>query len=558
MKFIKKRIEFLNEAKIKDLILPIQAKEVASKWGEEYLDYEEIDPTENIKQGKWKLSEEDKNLVLGAFLGSNSDSIKMEDIFNYYGSLPDQLVKVLKDSIDPINKESKIIFENYDPKKPSLEQIYYSIYDGNYFKKLMVSDTKKDEYIKRDESGRPLKDENNEIIKIKKEIGEPIYDSKNYVNIKSQIELFNSAYNENIPISNRAIDLAVSMMSDRTNPDYVIDLNIFNKDIYLSINHNPHDILNMSISRFYSSCQHLYTGSYREKLLANVFDPNSIPAFLIFESPIYKNGEKISDFLPLSRMMIRNIETFNDKGFVLYFDRAYPDRMKKIFKTIIEKYTDNKQTLLEEDSLEYVFHPDVEMSKQPYMSTPYMDRLGVKTKTYIGKNTKNLYLNRTYDWRNTYISPNAKIENLIIETENIPSNILDLKIDIKTFKIKYLKLNNLDVFNTLKINNNLSFDKCYMSKKSIQDLSNFNVEKIEFVACELENLDFKDLKCNKISFLFTLDNINDLENILKSNESIKEIIISSDIVSNKNEKNSLNILKTNFRNVKIAIEGITI
>jgi hypothetical protein len=58
MRWIKSRKSFLNrridEAKIRDLVLPRQAKEIAAKWGEKYLDYEETTPTTKINQGKWK------------------------------------------------------------------------------------------------------------------------------------------------------------------------------------------------------------------------------------------------------------------------------------------------------------------------------------------------------------------------------------------------------------------------------------------------------------------------------------------------------------------------
>ena len=51
MKWIKTRKTFLTEeAKIKDVILPRQAKEVTRVWGEKWLDLETIEPTENIKQ----------------------------------------------------------------------------------------------------------------------------------------------------------------------------------------------------------------------------------------------------------------------------------------------------------------------------------------------------------------------------------------------------------------------------------------------------------------------------------------------------------------------------
>jgi hypothetical protein len=60
MKWIKNRQQWLNEAKIRDVILPRQAKEVSSYGGDKYLDYEEIEATTKIKQGKWKLEEEDR------------------------------------------------------------------------------------------------------------------------------------------------------------------------------------------------------------------------------------------------------------------------------------------------------------------------------------------------------------------------------------------------------------------------------------------------------------------------------------------------------------------
>ena len=67
MKYIKDRQKFLNEAKLRDVIFQRQAKEVSRVWGEKFLDYEEVTPTTKIKQGRWKLSDEDKNKVLGKF-----------------------------------------------------------------------------------------------------------------------------------------------------------------------------------------------------------------------------------------------------------------------------------------------------------------------------------------------------------------------------------------------------------------------------------------------------------------------------------------------------------
>ena len=51
MRWIKRRDKFLTEAKLRDVLLPRQKKAVSDKWGEIFLDYEEIEASENIKQG---------------------------------------------------------------------------------------------------------------------------------------------------------------------------------------------------------------------------------------------------------------------------------------------------------------------------------------------------------------------------------------------------------------------------------------------------------------------------------------------------------------------------
>ena len=90
MKWIKSRDRYLNEAKIKDVILPRQAKQVANEWSEKYLEYEEVEPTNKIKQGKWKLSEEDKIKVLNAFFDTN-----LEEVFGVFKNLDDKFADVL-------------------------------------------------------------------------------------------------------------------------------------------------------------------------------------------------------------------------------------------------------------------------------------------------------------------------------------------------------------------------------------------------------------------------------------------------------------------------------
>jgi hypothetical protein len=191
MKYIKDRQKFLNEAKIRDLIFKRQANEVIKIWGEKFLDYEEVTPTDKIKQGKWKLSTEDKNMVLGQFF--DCDMKKVTDLFS---NIPDKFADVLSQSInlDLIRDEKfKIIATNLNIKNPSIDQI--AILFDSIFRKIAVSETMSTEIIQKGEDGRPLKDEGGNMIKVAKAKGELVF-SNNLVNINTFVDDFNKCFPE--------------------------------------------------------------------------------------------------------------------------------------------------------------------------------------------------------------------------------------------------------------------------------------------------------------------------------------------------------------------------
>jgi hypothetical protein len=552
MKWIKSRNKFLNEAKIRDVIFPRQAKAVSSIWSEKYLDYEEVTPTTKIKQGKWKLSDEDKMAVLGKFFDCN-----MNEVYRVFTNLPDKLVEILALSIDDklISQEKyRVILKDLNIKNPTIDQIVI-IYD-NVFRKLAITETQSAEMIQKDENGRPMRDESGDMIKVVKNPGDPIF-SNNLVNINSFISDYNRCYPDssvdNSIFQNREISNLRSMAKIDENSDYKVDFEIFNKDLYLSITHNPKDILNMSISKFYASCQHLYGGGYRTQLLGNIFDPNSIPAFLTFETPIFWDDEKISDQLPLSRMMIRNIESFGTDSSdetKLFFDRAYPDRMKDIFDTIVTKYSENEQNV--RDSVTYMFTPDVDTTDS--ISEPYMDRLRIRKYPYIGKNTRTLYLNRSQDWTNVKIAPDAKIKELVIETTDIPEDLSKIPLNPDWIKFKFLTIHSLNNFDKVKTDS-IAFDKCKFNSRIFDDIStiNPNIKKLQIVSCDLEgpiNISiFENLE--ELHMIYTLDNIDELKD-LSENLKVKKLVLSGDLIKDKECKKYINSLKQKGMRVEIV------
>ena len=551
MKWIKNREKFLNEAKIRDVIFPRQAKEVSRIWGEKFLDYEEVTATDKIKQGKWKLSEEDKMKVLGKFFDCD-----MTEVYNLFNNINDKFASVIAQSInlDLLNKESyKVIMSDFNIKNPTVDQIVI-IYDP-VFRKISVSETMATEMIQKDENGRPVRDESGNMIKTQKEKGELVF-TNNLVNINTFVDDFNRCFPEdkiNTNFNSGHINNLRSMAKIDENSDYKVDFEIFKKDLYISISHNPKDILNMSISKFYASCQHLYGGGYREQVLGNVFDPNSIPAFLTFETPIFWGDEKISDQLPLSRMMIRNIETFDDSESVkLFFDRAYPDRMKAIFGEMLEKYTDNKETVTDSRST-YYFTPDIDT--QDKVREPYMDRLRLEKKPYIGRNTKTLYLNRMHDWSKVKIAPDARIKELIIETTDIPDDLTKMTLTPDWIKFKYISINSLANFDKIKTDA-IAFDKCKFNTSVLEEMnkSNPNIKKLQIISCDLVgDLSFSQFKnLEELQVIYTLDTFEELKD-LTENLGIKKLVISGDLVKDKESKEQINLVRK--QGIKVEIVG---
>lgn len=558
MKWIKKRESFLNEAKIRDVVLPRQKKKISEMWGEKYLDYEEADPTDKIDQGVWKLSEEDKRKVLGAFFDVNMD--KLFEIFN---SLPKRFIEVVHESIDLelLPKETKEKFEkvlvNFDLSNPSLDEIYL-LYE-NVFRKLSVSETKKDEVIQRDENGRPIMGEDKRPIKVKKKKGDPVW-SKNLVNINSFITDYNRCYADKVPedtineIQNGMVQSVKNFAADDLSGDnYDIDFGLFQGDLYLSILHNPKDILNMSISKFYSSCQNLYTGMYNSRVLSNIFDPNSIPAYLKFDTPIYYQGDKISDQVPISRVMIRNIESFDNndnKEPQIFFDRVYPERgdMPSVMREMIEKYSNNEGNYSGDN---YIFTPDI--NPDDSLPDPYMDRLGLSRGNYIGANTKTLYLSASQDWSRTIISPKAKIKEIVIETTKVPENFLELKLELDWVKFKFINIKTLKDFNLE--TGSYAFDKCKLSQSVLEEIKlKGNLEKLQFVSCDLGEIDLSIFdELDELQLVYSIE--EDLNDVIKDLR-FKKLVISGDLMSNKDNKNYVSELRR--KGIKVEVIGLTI
>jgi hypothetical protein len=288
---------------------------------------------------------------------------------------------------------------------------------------------------------------------------------------------------------------------------------------------------------------------YRQKVIGNLFDPNTIPAFIVFDSPIFWKGEKISDQLPLCRMMIRNMESFDPNDPVqLFFDRCYPDRCKDAMDEIVEKYTQMQSA--GRLSRPYYFTPDLPESAVGSIDKPYMDRLSIEEKRYIGVNTKSITLTPNIDWSDVKISKNAKLKEIIIQSSVLPQGFFDIHMKPDWIKFRYMKLTTLEDFSNIDTES-IAFDKCQI-RKSVFDTLSENIKNLQLISCETESVNFSNLK--NLEELHLVYTINDEELIpIVQNMNLKKLVISGDLLSTKENKSLLNDLKK--KGVKIEIVG---
>lgn len=584
MKYIRTRRSFLltEEAKLRDTLYDVQKQRVAEVWGEKFLDYETVEPTDKIKQGKWELSEEDKDAVINRFFDTNYGDVRkklknlpqkfvdlVKESFDYDSSLPN-LYQHERERVEKVTERGENTNINIrEPKVKQLSILYYNI-----FRLLSVNDTKNDEMVLKGEDGRPIFDDDGKIQKVKKEPGSFVF-SNNYTNINSLVDNYNRTFpDEKVDteiFKGRNIQNIVNMVED--NPK-ILDFDLFSQDkMYLLIQHDPKFILNMSVSKFYTSCQELYRGgghgtSYMRQLLSNVFDPNSIPAFLIFDTPYYGENssgdiEKLSEVLPLTRLMIRNIEPFDsdEDPSGIFFDKTYPDRMEDILTSMIEKYSGNFDTANERGLDDYYFYADVDIDdfKGDDLKYPYMDRLGFKKGVMIGKNTKRLYLSNNIDWSTAKIAKDNNVKEIIIETTDIPNNTFEVPFDIEWIKFKYISINKLDQFKKL-LTKAVSFHQCSLSHGVLDDLYELSpdIKKLSFVSTEIK--DTKDIEkfegIEELEIVYSIDDEENLRDLIDFNKfkNLKILTVSGDLYNNQDNKDFLNSLER----IEVLTKGLVL
>lgn len=550
MNYIQSRQIYLEA--IKDVLTKKQLDRAKQIWGVSLLDYDRTPVSNAIDLGKWELDKSDKTQVLNSFYNTDLDYIHGK-----LSTISDDFWKNIVSNIDTKNVSqivNKLInpLDKCDWINPTFLQI--ALLFCTCIKKINIGETKNTDVVLKDDKGMPLLDTDGKIQKRQKteEEKSKIYYATSAYNIISFANdwdsLFGTQYNK-IFRSEFFVNLYSLYSSGITE-----DMDLFSDEsVYLSITDHPSDVLNMSVSKYFTSCQELYTGggngtSYIKGLLYNLFDANTVPAFLYFNTPYIVNKEEVSDKILLSRLLIRNMTNDDGESLGLYFDKSYPDRMLTILISMIHKYTKNKHQP-ELRGTDYLFTPDIE--PKTIVQYPYHDTLTIKHKMkLLGVNTKDLNINT--DLSIYKIAKDNNVENIIIDNVNVPSNFFTTAFTkLKNITVNYIKIGDIKPFNNIIENHKMIFHKCYLYPLFFSDI-NPNLQHISLIGCYGINFDgIEKINCIKMTLRYS--KIDNFDNIL-SNNNLKELEITTDI--NKNYKTTIDKLKSN--GVKVTIGGLNI
>jgi hypothetical protein len=170
-----------------------------------------------------------------------------------------------------------------------------------------------------------------------------------------------------------------------------------------------------------------------------------------------------------------------------------------------------------------------------------MDSLGLKKSITIGANTKNIYLSNVRDWSKIKISPKLNLESIVIETENIPEDLFKSNLKAKWIKFKFMSLNDLSKFSKISTES-LAFDKCKINPEMLKNIS--DLKKLRFSNCDIVDLDIKSLnKLEELQLIYSLDEGSKISDIV-GDLNLKELVISTDVLNNPENKKFINGLKS--------------
>jgi len=303
---------------------------IKTTWGEDFLDMDPADKIPEVDDAEFNLNWDDINVdkenLLLQLTGSITKSL-YEEIKNDLRELDRQLKKLFynlnlkeiygyddKDTfnftimsiISEIGRDA--MYNSTTSIEKNLLDLIELIYD-NKVNSINFNDVHVDEdkaklifgvYEDRKTSFNKL------LNKLEKYLND-IQSGKREVNFEVKDTLFLTVEDslESIAELKKIISSGALKSIIKNIIDKIDKINSGDVQLKLLISSKPEDFLRMAVSPFYSSCQHLHTGSYKKNLLANVFDKNSKIIYIIIDRPFEDCRGKQHPYTPIIRSILR-------------------------------------------------------------------------------------------------------------------------------------------------------------------------------------------------------------------------------------------------------------
>jgi len=172
-------------------------------------------------------------------------------------------------------------------------------------------------------------------------------------------------------------------------------VNINKEKVTFRVTSKPDDIMYMSVSPFFDSCQNVYNlnapnykFTHATKLLSNVFDNNSKIILIGYKKPFRDVCGKTHDFTPIVRLIVRQIKD------TIVIEKLYGFTdiiIGSITNKIADLLTDDKLTVWDyiDDKYEVSYEEDKNDLTLLYsLPPPYLDNIQMDIEKYKSKSYK--------------------------------------------------------------------------------------------------------------------------------------------------------------------------
>jgi len=147
----------------------------------------------------------------------------------------------------------------------------------------------------------------------------------------------------------------------------------------------------------------------------------------------------------------------------------------------------------------------------------------------IGLNCRYLNITSGVDWTDVIVRKNNQIEQMVINTPNVPANLFDLQYNLKSLKIVNIDIKdmpNLNKFGT----NDITFEDCRTNGEDLsKELENLNLKKLTLNRCNIPKLNLNGIEVDELVLKTSVDTYEQkLEDVIGQSR-IKRLTISDDL-----------------------------